>query len=53
MQRGWLASELVAAGRAEEMQCIRKHRVYDRVPRRMCREETGKGPITTRMGGNQ
>ena len=33
--------------RAEEMTYVKKHVVYERVPRSMCWRETGKPPIST------
>ena len=44
---GWLQPELVRKGREEEMCYVRKHRVYDKVPRSQCYQDTGKAPIKT------
>ena len=44
---GWLDPDLCAKGRAEEMEYIKKHQVYTRVPRTTCWEETGRPPIKT------
>ena len=44
---GWLDSELVAIARSDEMQYVRKHKVYTRVPLEQCWLETGRAPIKT------
>ena len=44
---GWLPADLVAEGRALEMEYVRKHGVYERVPRSQCHRETGRPPIRT------
>ena len=41
---GWLDNELVQAARKEEMEYVRKHGVYIRVPRWMCFAEQVKHP---------
>ena len=42
---GWLDPELCANGRREEVEYIRRHKMYSRVPREVCQRETGKAPI--------
>ena len=44
---GWLDSELCAKARREEVEYIRRHKMYVRVPREVCLRETGKVPIKT------
>ena len=44
---GWLPPELVAKARDEEMGYVRRHRVYERVRRQVCLDETGKQPVKT------
>ena len=44
---GWLDPKMVLAGRREEMQYVRRHQVYQRVPRQQCWAETGRPPIRT------
>ncbi len=43
-----LDSELVKLAREEEMEEVRKHKVYSKVPVQQCLEETGQMPIGTR-----
>ena len=44
---GWLDLELCAKARREEVEYIRRHKMYVRVPREVCLRETGKAPIKT------
>ena len=44
---GWLPADLGAEGRALEMEYVRKHGVYERVPRSQRHRETGRPPIRT------
>ena len=44
---GWLDPELVVRARREEMEYVHKHRVYERIPRAVCWQETGRPPIRT------
>ena len=44
---GWLDPELCAQARREEVEYIRRHKMYTRVPRETCLRETGKAPIKT------
>ena len=44
---GWLDPELCAKARREEVEYIRRHKMYVRVPREVCLRETGKAPIKT------
>lgn len=44
---GWLDPALAVKGREEEMKFVHRHRVYSRVPRSVCYQETGKPPIKT------
>ncbi len=44
---GWLNPVLAAAARAEEMEYIRRHRVYHRVPRSEALRDSGRQPIKT------
>ena len=41
---GWLDPELCAQARREEVECIRRHKMYTRVTRETCLRETGKAP---------
>merc|ERR1712026_517968 len=43
-----LNPELVKCARQEEMQEVKKHQVYTKVPISECWKATGKGPIGTR-----
>ena len=43
----WLDPELCAKARREEVEYIRRHKMYVRVPREVCLRETGKAPIKT------
>ena len=45
---GWLDPELCAKARREEVEHIRRHKMYVRVPREVCSRETGRAPIKTR-----
>ena len=42
---GWLDPELCAKARREEVEHIRRHKMYTRVPREVCLRETGRAPI--------
>ena len=42
---GWLDDTLVQQARSDEMDYVRKHQVYIRVPRSQCWQETGRAPI--------
>ena len=42
---GWLDPVLVRKPREEEMQYVKKHAVYEKVPVSQCWRETGKNPI--------
>ena len=44
---GWIDLELCAKARREEVEYIRRHNTYVRVPREVCLRETGKAPIKT------
>ena len=44
---GWLDPELCAKARREEVEYMRRHKMYVRVPREVCSRETGKAPIKT------
>ena len=44
---GWLDPKLVTAARREEVEYVRKHDVYVRVPRAQCWAETGRAPVKT------
>ena len=46
-QSRWLDPELCAKARREEVEYIRRHKMYVRVPREVCLRETGKAPIKT------
>ena len=43
---GW-TPELCAKARREEVEYIRRHKMYTRVPREICIRETGKTPVKT------
>ena len=43
----WLVLKLCANARREEVEYIRCHKMYTRVPRETCLRETGKAPIKT------
>ena len=49
---GWLDLELCAKARREEVEYIRRLKMYVRVPREVCFRETGKAPIS-RQGGRR
>ena len=42
-----LDPELCAKARRQMVECIRRHKMYTRVPRETCLRETGKAPIKT------
>ena len=44
---GWLDPVLVRKAREEEMQYVKKHAVYEKVPMSQCWKETEKNPIKT------
>ena len=44
---GWLDLELCARARREEVEYIRRHKMYTRVSRETCLRETGRAPIKT------
>ena len=44
---GWLDPVLVRKAREEEMQYVKKHAVYEKVPMSQCWKEMGKNPIKT------
>ena len=44
---GWLDPDLCSQARREEVECIRRHKMYTRVYRETCSRETGKAPIKT------
>ena len=44
---GWLDQELCAKARREEVEYIRRHKMYTRVHQKVCLRETGKAPIKT------
>ena len=44
---GWLDPELCAQAKREEVEYIRRHKMYTRVPRGTCLRETGEAPIKT------
>ena len=50
---GWLDPELCAKARREEVECIRRHKMYVRVPREVCLRETGKAPHQDGVGGDR
>ena len=43
----WLDLELRAKARREEVEYIRRHKMYTRVSRETCSRETGRAPIKT------
>ena len=49
---GWLDPERCARARREEVEYIRRHKMYTRVPRETCIRETVKGAHEDRMGGD-
>ena len=46
-KEGWLDPVLIRKAREEEMQYVKKHAVYEKVPMSLCWKETGKNPIKT------
>ena len=44
---GWLDPVLIGKAREEEMQYVKKHAVYEKVPISQCLKETEKNPIKT------
>ena len=50
---GWLDSVLIRKAREEEMQCVKKHAVYDKVPREPVMERDGEEPHQDRLGGHK
>ena len=48
---GWLDPELCAKARREEVEYVRRHKMYVRVPGEVCLRETGKPP--SRQGGRR
>ena len=46
-QGGWLDPELCAKARREEVEYIRRHKMYTNVSREACLRETGRAPIKT------
>ena len=44
---GWLDPELCTKSRREEVEYIRRHKMYVRVPSEVCLRETGKAHIKT------
>ena len=44
---GWHDPELCAKARGEEVEYIRRHKMYTRVSREVCLRETGRAPIKT------
>ena len=44
---GWLDPLLIRKAREEEMQYVKKHAVYEKVPMSQSWKETGKNPIKT------
>ena len=44
---GWLDPKPCAKARRQEVECIRRHKMYTRVARETCLRETGKAPIKT------
>ena len=44
---GWHVLELCTKARREDVECIRHHKMYTRVPRETCLRETEKAPIKT------
>ena len=49
---GWLDLVLFRKAREEEIQYVKKHAVYEKVPMSHCWKETGKNPIKT-LGGHE
>ena len=49
---GWLDPELCAQARREEVEYIRRHKMYTTVPGATCLRETGKAPIKTGWAEN-
>ena len=47
---GWLDWELCAKARCVEVEYIRRHKMYVRVPREVCLRETAKAPIKDGVG---
>ena len=50
---GWLDPVLVRQAREEEMQCEKKHAVYEKVPREPVLERDGEEPHQDRLGGHK
>ena len=50
---GWLDPILVRKAREEEMQHVKKHVVYEKVPTSQCWKESGKNPHQDRLGGDE
>ena len=44
---GWLDPVLVQTARKEEMDYVRRHKVYERAPRSECFARTGRPPVKT------
>ena len=44
---GWLDPELCARARREEVEYIRRNKMYTRVSRETCSRETGRAPVKT------
>ena len=44
---GWLDIDLCARATREEVEYIRRHKMYTRVSRETCQQETGKAPTKT------
>ena len=44
---GWLDPIMVRKAREKEMQHVKKHAVYEKVPTSQCRKETGKNSVKT------
>ena len=49
----WLDLELCVKARREEVEYIRRHKMYVRVPREVCLRETGKAPHQDRVCGDR
>ena len=47
---GWLDPKLCAKARRGEVEYIRRHKMYVRVPREVCSRETGKGSHQDMVG---
>ena len=49
---GWLDPELCAKARLEQVEYIRRHKMYSRICREVCLREAGGAPSQDWMGGD-